>query len=372
MVEKKLNFNQPILSVRRHSPKIVDERKGNNINAFPLMHWLPPQRSEPKSGPVRIPGAVPFHWEQSPGRPKEDILAHQVASSTSDNVTSDQFFDESSSKSSVGDGLDLDAVNQVIRLESAARRSQAEERRKYKVVNQDKSVLVHCRPSFENSFFHYKNKEEKEGSDDHNVEDEHENVITVCCLLPRSCLKTSTCNLNPVPAMSLMNRVMTFPASRFMSGSSLMSSSSTDQSENYEYAVAELREREVVTKKSFKTLQELLMADEGSLKVKKENEFHDASETNIKTSDEMNMNIGDSSSEEEEDMHIRIAVNKATNNAKRQLLRARTLGNAHNLGVVTPPLPESPSDSWLFRTLPSVSGKKATTSTFISRFSNNY
>lgn len=72
----------------------------------------------------------------------------------------------------------------------------------------------------------------------------------------------------------------------------------------------------------------------------------------------------DQDSSSEEDM-IRVAVNKAAKNAKQQLSRAKTLGYAQELGVAPPPLPESPSDSWLFRT---VSAKKASSSTSITRF----
>ncbi|KAI3457129.1 hypothetical protein Pfo_013792 [Paulownia fortunei] len=75
MEDKKLNFNQPILSVRRYSSIMTsqkaDERKIDN--ALPVVPRLPPYRSELKSGPVRNPGAVPFQWEQIPGRPKEQI-----------------------------------------------------------------------------------------------------------------------------------------------------------------------------------------------------------------------------------------------------------------------------------------------------------
>lgn len=108
---------------------------------------------------------------------------------------------------------------------------------------------------------------------------------------------------------------------------------------------------------SFRTLQELL-ADEGGVK---ELNSRDC----VETSEEMNtVAESDQDSSSEEDM-IRLAVNKAAKNA--QLTRAKTLGNAQELGVAPPPLPESPSDSWLFRT---VSAKKASSSTPITRFTN--
>lgn len=76
MEDKKLNFNQPFLSVRRYPAPTVtsrtsDERKSNH--SHPLIPQLPPHRTELKSGPIRNPGAVPFLWEQTPGQPKEEV-----------------------------------------------------------------------------------------------------------------------------------------------------------------------------------------------------------------------------------------------------------------------------------------------------------
>ncbi|KAL0443824.1 UNVERIFIED_CONTAM: hypothetical protein Slati_2105100 [Sesamum latifolium] len=75
MEDKKLNLNQPLLSVRRHSMVLntqkLDERKVDSPR--PVIARIPHYRSELKSGPVGNPGAVPFQWEQAPGRPKEEI-----------------------------------------------------------------------------------------------------------------------------------------------------------------------------------------------------------------------------------------------------------------------------------------------------------
>ncbi|KAL5989676.1 hypothetical protein ACLOJK_010569 [Asimina triloba] len=71
MEEKQLDFNAPLLSVRRitlaaASPAEESKRNGKLPNRpFPLY------RSNLKSGPVRNAGAVPFQWEQTPGRPKD-------------------------------------------------------------------------------------------------------------------------------------------------------------------------------------------------------------------------------------------------------------------------------------------------------------
>ncbi|KAI3465844.1 hypothetical protein Pfo_022507 [Paulownia fortunei] len=75
MEDKKLNFNQPLLSVRRYAPTVTSQRsdKRKTDNSHPVIPRLPPHRAELKSGPVRNAGAVPFVWEQTPGQPKEEI-----------------------------------------------------------------------------------------------------------------------------------------------------------------------------------------------------------------------------------------------------------------------------------------------------------
>lgn len=78
MEDKQLNFNQPLLSVRRFSSTVaateVDSKRKND-NSFSNIPPLPTYKSELKSGPLRNPGAVPFVWEQTPGRPKDESKA---------------------------------------------------------------------------------------------------------------------------------------------------------------------------------------------------------------------------------------------------------------------------------------------------------
>ncbi|CAL0322561.1 unnamed protein product [Lupinus luteus] len=82
MEEKQLNFNQPILSVRRFSSKVASEtdykRKSDNSKA--KSQHLPAYNSELKSGPVRNPGTVPFEWEKVPGRRKDESKSQTQAS----------------------------------------------------------------------------------------------------------------------------------------------------------------------------------------------------------------------------------------------------------------------------------------------------
>lgn len=81
MEEKQLNFNAPLLSVRRltSTASLATEDNKRADNFLSKKPSLPPHKSYLKSGPVRNPGAVPFMWEQIPGKPKDGSLPHQEA-----------------------------------------------------------------------------------------------------------------------------------------------------------------------------------------------------------------------------------------------------------------------------------------------------
>ncbi|KAJ7968712.1 DUF688 family protein [Quillaja saponaria] len=74
MAERKLNINAPLLSVRRFSAKSTSSN-GENKKMFPKsvpnrQHSLPSYNSDLTLDQVTEPVAVPFKWEQIPGRRK--------------------------------------------------------------------------------------------------------------------------------------------------------------------------------------------------------------------------------------------------------------------------------------------------------------
>lgn len=82
MEDKQLDFNQPLLSVRRVSSTAVSSQADNKRKtdkSLPNIPPLPVYKSELKSGPVSNPGTVPFVWEQTPGRPKDESKALTLA-----------------------------------------------------------------------------------------------------------------------------------------------------------------------------------------------------------------------------------------------------------------------------------------------------
>ncbi|PON96439.1 hypothetical protein TorRG33x02_077120 [Trema orientale] len=81
MEDKQLDFNQPLLSVRRFSSTGVAseaENKRKVEKSLPQLPPLPVYKSELKSGPIRNPGTVPFVWERTPGRPKDERKSPQA------------------------------------------------------------------------------------------------------------------------------------------------------------------------------------------------------------------------------------------------------------------------------------------------------
>ncbi|KAF9669441.1 hypothetical protein SADUNF_Sadunf14G0107900 [Salix dunnii] len=75
MEKKQLDFNQPLLSVRRFSSTASTKEAKIKRKSDDALSKIPPPpvyKPELKSGPMRNPGTVPFVWERSPGRPKDE------------------------------------------------------------------------------------------------------------------------------------------------------------------------------------------------------------------------------------------------------------------------------------------------------------
>ncbi|KAL9683692.1 hypothetical protein QQ045_015520 [Rhodiola kirilowii] len=73
MEPKKLDFNRPVLSVRRFGPTAAEtENKARTDIAQNNFPAVPFYKADLKSGPLRNPGTIPFVWEQTPGRPKHE------------------------------------------------------------------------------------------------------------------------------------------------------------------------------------------------------------------------------------------------------------------------------------------------------------
>lgn len=74
MENNKLNISRPLLSVRRALSMTTSPSNSNreNENRLPVRPTIEISKPELNSGPLVNSGSVPFGWEQSPGRPKNE------------------------------------------------------------------------------------------------------------------------------------------------------------------------------------------------------------------------------------------------------------------------------------------------------------
>ncbi|KAK1404885.1 DUF688 domain-containing protein [Heracleum sosnowskyi] len=81
MEDRRLDYYQPLLSVRRSLSPAPSERNRNekDDHSLPKIPALPSYKSELKSGPIRNAGTVPFVWEQCPGKPKDESKSRNCA-----------------------------------------------------------------------------------------------------------------------------------------------------------------------------------------------------------------------------------------------------------------------------------------------------
>ncbi|CAH8282370.1 unnamed protein product [Eruca vesicaria subsp. sativa] len=73
--EKQLDFNRPLISIRRPIHQ-TSEPNSKTRSSASVTNKIPPTppvyKSDINSGPVRNPGTVPFQWEHKPGKPKDE------------------------------------------------------------------------------------------------------------------------------------------------------------------------------------------------------------------------------------------------------------------------------------------------------------
>ncbi|KAL3632281.1 hypothetical protein CASFOL_025265 [Castilleja foliolosa] len=439
MGDKKLNLNQPFLSVRRHiSTKFTkvskEERKTHNphrpVTHHHHHHHLPPHKSDLKSGPVSNPGAVPFLWEHTPGQPKnqdtikspthkntkitvmppvttpnlhpgnpalevvprgpshDENIKKETKEESSDSEDNEVYVDCSTSglngpsdyifaKTPSTDRefmMDrfLPAAKAMASPHYVNKKQQhvVEERSgqiKKNVRNQSMPQLRYG-PSFAKRYSDYQENEDESDDDDDDEYNQSRNLPGVCGLLPRFCFS----HLSPVPAMSVRTRLNNVQP-RFS-----LPDLSTETED--EVTMVESTELKLVHKLQTDEL------DDDDKKKSRRNEFDgnkglgsDAKE--FKTFEEFLGGQGEIIRTEpnsaspifEKTLYVdtihksnsahkfdAFSVDKSTKKrwtAEKKATEGSLVNYARH--PVPPPLPKSPSDSWLGRTLPSMSNKNS-------------
>lgn len=106
---------------------------------------------------------------------------------------------------------------------------QEQPRQLKKVVNGDNRPQLRYGPSFALRYSQFHDNYEEESDDDSCYDGNLPSKV--CGLLPRFCLKSSFCLMNPIPGMSARTRVPMSPASRTQTGSSSTASCSGSENE---------------------------------------------------------------------------------------------------------------------------------------------
>ncbi|KAD7117230.1 hypothetical protein R6Q59_006193 [Mikania micrantha] len=283
MESKRINFNRPLISVRRFSPKLAGSRKEarrKNETSY---------KSEWYSGPLRNPGTVPFEWEQTPGRPKDETKTqkpHDVPNPPPGRIFKPikQDFDDDDD----GNGNDNGSENEKPQL------------------------------TYGPNFIQF-NGHDTDFDYDYDY-DVHGNMsFKLCGLLPRFCLKGSIGIVNAAPEFSMKT---TLPLSSASVGSSSVFAS---QIISEAHGVSEQVHTQ---KKGLVSFKELLA--------------HEDEKEALTTEKPVDV---DEVKEIDRDMITNTGFCKVDQKVK--------------IGSEFVALPKSPSDSWLWRTLPSLNSKAA-------------
>lgn len=300
---------------------------------------------------------------------------------------------------------------------------QEQPRQLKKVVNGDKRPQLRYGPSFALRYSQFHDNYEEESDDDSCYDGNL--PYKACGLLPRFCLKSSFCLMNPVPGMSARTRVPMSPASRTQTGSSSTASCSGSENEskseplagfvtvhspedtndrfqelfNYQNIAGEadlaapLAERTlhvdivhkvespIIKSRSPKAERPFNLQDEDQDILKKTTEqkpsvysslgyFPLSSAEKLNNGGEMMALVAsgqpqDRYQDEVTSVKPRIDVKRST---RKQTVGKEKLENtcvAQSKLPAPPPLPKSPSDSWLCRTLPSLSTKNASSRSYV-------
>lgn len=221
MEDNQLNFNRPLLSVRRFSPTVSSQKDSRRKNGSSLPTISPSPSF--KSGPLRNAGSVPFVWEHSPGKPKDETKSQKHTKnlvpklppgriSRPKKQESLKFTEIESSKERKKEGLDSE-VREIVNRKEVVRERPLDVK---KVVNREnEKPQITYGPNFLQ--LGGDDSEEDSEFDD----DEHENMsYKVCGLLPHFCLKGSIGLLNPLPGLSVRTRVPVSSANQNRTGSS--------------------------------------------------------------------------------------------------------------------------------------------------------
>ncbi|XP_055823858.1 uncharacterized protein LOC129892316 isoform X2 [Solanum dulcamara] len=300
---------------------------------------------------------------------------------------------------------------------------QEQPRQLKKVVNGDNRPQLRYGPSFALRYSQFHDNYEEESDDDSCYDGNLPSKV--CGLLPRFCLKSSFCLMNPIPGMSARTRVPMSPASRTQTGSSSTASCSGSENESksellagfvtihahedtndrfqelFDYQniagkadlAAPLAEKtlhvDIVHKVESPILKSCSPKAERPLNLQDEDQdilkkmieqkpsvdsslgyFPPSSAERLNNGGEMMALIASGQAQDryQDDVTSVKPKDDVKRSTRKQTVRKEKLENsgvAQSKLPAPPPLPKSPSDSWLCRTLPSLSTKNPSSRSYV-------
>ncbi|XP_023741222.1 uncharacterized protein LOC111889321 [Lactuca sativa] len=379
MEDNQLNFNRPILSVRRFSSTVSsqkDSKRKNGISPSPSY----------KSGSLRNPGSVPFVWEHTPGKPKDETKTQKHIKYLVPKPPPGRISKPKKQESLEVKLTEFESSKETKKESSDSRVMNEKPLEVKKVVNRENEKP---QITYGPNFLQFTGDDSEEDSDfDY---DEHENTsYKVCGLLPHFCLKGSIGLLNPLPGLSMRTRLPISSANKTPSESSSASSQPARVAVYEHRSLAKQEKEETVIKNKPKEaanqkersepLDRVISDDDIDLKNKEVNlqkkgliSFKEllAVENEKESSPQNHMvektlyidtihKVETAKSDEGifEISHIPKQEKEAGFCEDPKVERDLKFSRQNNMELpAPPPLPKSPSDSWLWRTLPSMSSK---------------
>ncbi|KAF5943852.1 hypothetical protein HYC85_017929 [Camellia sinensis] len=383
MEKKQLDLDAPLLSVRRFSSALVSsngENKKMIEKSIPhhRHHSLPSFKSEWELAEVTKPVAVPFLWEQIPGRPKggsESEAQSPIEPSNTprlppgraiefskpssekgykdQNATLNKGVDTDSEYDEYSDALDMLSPTETLSMNSRVSGSDAKPCGTYFADMQTRDFMM-------NRFLPAAKAMDIESEDEDDEDDEYDSSgktsVKGCGLFSQFCFKNSLCLLNPVPGMKPVTH---FPITSAKEVSRLARTAYSGPRTQ----IADKHAGSAVYKPKFdyRAQSHELHKVKSKLTIESHRLRYSDDLPNLRGQGNRIEDLRINQGQDQQSMSLdcsRLHCNAKLLSNNEHILKADDQGSPNvgsSLSSLPPPLPKSPSESWLCRTLPSIS-----------------
>ncbi|CAH1421662.1 unnamed protein product [Lactuca virosa] len=327
------------------------DSKRKNGNSLPTISPSPSY----KSGPLRNPGTVPFVWEHTPGKPKDETKTQKHIKYLVPKPPPGRISKPKKQESLEVKLTEFESLKEIKKESSDSRVINEKPLEVKKVVNRaNEKPQITYGPNF----LQFTGDDSEEDSDfDY---DEHENTsYKVCGLLPHFCLKGSIGLLNPLPGLSMRTRLPISSANKTPSESSSASSQPARVAVYEHRSLAKQEKEQTIIKNEPKDATNQKERSEPLDRVISDDDINSKNkEVNLQKKGLISFKELLAVENEKESSPQNHMDKEAGFCEDPKVDRDLKVSRQSELELpAPPPLPKSPSDSWLWRTLPSMSSK---------------